>query len=183
MYPSCIENFSIENSLYISFFINFLIPVIQIPSIETAVSDIYSSGHWWAWNPLRTLQTRVVILLRNILWSSIFFSVIFPAVLTQPWLWKFSAIILYIILFILSVVWHYFWKDVNKCLFTPGKEPMTENRSNTAKAQARELTISLGYLQKHGWLKAPIVYPIMGDNWWTWQCWIFAQLVGIWQVR
>lgn len=59
----------------------------------------------------------------------------------------------YFILRILSVVWHYFWKDVNKCLFTPGKELMTDNRSNTAKAQAREPKISLGYLQKHGWLK------------------------------
>lgn len=27
------------------FFIYFLIPVIQIPSIETAVSEIYISGH------------------------------------------------------------------------------------------------------------------------------------------
>lgn len=115
----------------------------------------------------------MVILLLNILWSSIFFSVISPAVLTQPWLWKISAIILYITLFyvILSIVWHYFQKDVNQCLFTPGKELKTENRSNTAKAQARVLMISLDYLQKHGRLKAPIVYPIMGDNWWAWKCW------------
>lgn len=74
-------------------------------------------------------------------------------------------------LLILSVLWHYFWKHVNQCLFTSGQELMTDNRSNTAKAQARELTISLGYLQKHGRLKAPIVYPIMGDNWRTWKCW------------